>query len=122
MTVAFVGGSLTWGAGASDPQRTSYRALVGRMLSDAYPKTQFTFVDAAIGSTGSELGLYRLQRDVLRYKPDLVFLDFARNDGIYSTTPDSLAAHEAIVRPSIQRRREPASGCPADVRRGAGSR
>lgn len=102
LTVAFFGGSLTWGARASDPQRSSYRALVGRKLEETYPEARFQFVDAAIGGSGSQLAAYRLQRDVLAYAPDLVFLDFTLNDGAYETTPDTLAAYESLVRRLIR--------------------
>ncbi len=98
LTVAFIGGSLTWGARASDPQKTSYRALIGQKLEDAYPGAHFKFLDAAIGGTGSQLGVFRLQRDVLAHKPDLVFLDFTLNDNADITTPDTLAAYESLVR------------------------
>jgi len=98
LTVAFLGGSLTWGARASDPQKTSYRAIVGAKLEERYPKAHFKFIDAAIGGTGSQLGAFRLDRDVLAFKPDLVFLDFTLNDDAYRTTPDTLAAQEGIIR------------------------
>jgi lysophospholipase L1-like esterase len=98
LNVVFFGASLTWGANASDPQLTSFRALVGRRLEEAYPKAHFHFWDAAIGGTGSQLGVFRLDRDVLRRKPDLVFLDFSANDDINSDTPETLASYEAIVR------------------------
>ena len=98
LTVAFFGGSLTWGARSSDPQKTSYRALIGQKLEETYPKAHFTFIDAAIGGTGSQLGVFRLQRDVLAYEPDLVFLDFTLNDDPYVTTPGTLAAYESLVR------------------------
>ena len=60
--------------------KTSYRAIVSQNLRDRYTNAHFTFVDAAIGGTGSQLAAFRLQRDVLDYEPDLVFLDFALND------------------------------------------
>ena len=107
LTVAFLGGSLTWGALASDPNKTSYRAIVSRNLEEKYPKAHFKFVDAAIGGTGSQLGAYRLDRDVLPYKPDLMFLDFTLNDGMNRLTPDTLASHEAIIRRMITE-----AGCP----------
>lgn len=107
LTIAFLGGSLTWGARSSDPQKTSYRALICQKLKEIYPQAHFTFIDAAIGGTGAQLGAYRLNRDVLAYKPDLVFLDFTLNDGVYKTTPDTLAAHEAIIRRIISE-----AGCP----------
>ena len=94
----FCGASLTWGANATDPQRTSYRALVGQRLEKKYPEAHFTFHDAAIGGTGSQLGVFRLERDVLSHRPDLVFLDFSANDDIYSDDGETLASYEAIVR------------------------
>jgi lysophospholipase L1-like esterase len=99
LSVVFFGGSLTWGAQATDPQLTSYRALTSRKLEETYPDAHFRFWDAAIGGTGSQLGSFRLERDVLSRKPDLVFLDFTINDNPYTELDtDRLAAYEGIVR------------------------
>lgn len=98
LDVVFFGASLTWGANASDPLRTSYRAEVGRRLEREYPQAHFHFHDGAIGGTGSQLGAFRLDRDVLTHQPDLVFLDFSANDDITSDTPETLASYEAILR------------------------
>jgi lysophospholipase L1-like esterase len=98
LTVAFFGASLTWGANASDPLKTSYRARVAEKLEAQYPQARFRFVDGAIGGTGSELGVFRLQRDCLAYKPDLVFLDFSANDDIHNPKPERLASYESLVR------------------------
>lgn len=99
LSVVFLGGSLTWGAQATDPQKTSYRAVVSKALQERYPTARFSFADAAIGGTGSQLGAFRLQRDVLAYEPDLVFLDFTINDGAHAApNADRLAAYEALVR------------------------
>ncbi len=98
LNVVFFGASLTWGANASDQGWTSCRALLGQRLEVAYPKAHFTFRDAAIGGTGSQLGVFRLERDVLRHKPDLVFLDFTANDGIEWATPENMASYEALIR------------------------
>ncbi len=103
MSVVFFGGSLTWGANARNPQRNSYRALMERYLEHKYPRTQFRFHDAAIGGTGSRLGLFRLQRDVLAYKPSLVFLEFTANDNLYGTDPQTLACYEHILRTMIRK-------------------
>jgi lysophospholipase L1-like esterase len=107
LCVAFMGGSLTWGARASDPQKSSYRALVGQKLQARYPQAHFTFVDAAIGGSGAQLGAFRFDRDVLARRPDLLFLDFTLNDGTDATTPDTLAAQEAIIRRAIVEARCP---------------
>lgn len=98
LTVVFFGGSLTFGANASNPETTSYRGRMMRWLREKYPLTPFHFHDAAIGGTGSQLGMFRLERDVLFHEPDLVFLDFTVNDGSEETDPQSLASYERIVR------------------------
>jgi len=98
LTVVFFGASLTWGANATDPQLSSYRARMAQRLEAAYPQAHFTFRDAAIGGTGSQLGVFRLERDVLRHRPDLVFLDFSANDGIKDAKPESLASYESLMR------------------------
>ncbi len=81
VTVAYLGGSITEGAGASDGNKTSYRALVTQWFRDTFPQSKITEVNAAIGGTPSNLGVFRLQHDVLVKKPDLVFVEFAVNDG-----------------------------------------
>jgi len=55
---------MTWEANASNPQLTSYRALVSQKLESHFPKALFRFSDAAIGATGSKLGVFCLQVQV----------------------------------------------------------
>ena len=102
LSVVFFGASLTWGANATDPNLTSYRARLAERFKERYPKANFNFFDAAIGGTGSQLGVFRLDRDVLRRQPDLVFLDFSANDGINSADPESNASYESLVRRIIR--------------------
>jgi lysophospholipase L1-like esterase len=98
LNVVFLGGSLTWGSTASDPQLTSYRALMGQWLTKHYPEAHFTFWDAAIGGTSSNLAAFRLDRDVIRRQPDLVFIDFTINDHPYDVDDEKLASYEALTR------------------------
>ncbi len=98
LTVVFFGASLTWGANATEPARTSYRAVMADLFETRYPGAHFRFHDAAIGGTNSQLGVFRLERDVLERRPDLVFLDFTANDDINSSDPETLASYEAILR------------------------
>jgi len=98
LNIVFLGGSLTWGANASDPQLTSYRARVARRLAEAYPEAHFRAWDAAIGGTGSQLAAFRLQRDVLSRDPDLVLVDFTANDDIRGDDRQRLASYESLVR------------------------
>lgn len=98
LTVVFFGASLTWGANASDPVETSYRAVIRDRLEERYPRAHFHCRDSAIGGTGSQLGAFRVERDVLAHKPDLVFVDFTANDDIYRDDPESLGSYESIIR------------------------
>jgi len=107
LNIVFFGASLTWGANATDPPLTSYRGQLARRMEVAYPLARLKFHDAAIGGTGSQLGIFRLDRDVLARKPDLVFLDFSANDDISSADPETLASYEALVRRLITD-----AGCP----------
>lgn len=96
LNVAFLGGSITWGACATDQGKTSYQALVSDYLEKTYPEAHLKFWDAAIGGTPSKLGVFRMDRDVLPYKPDLTFIEFAVNDG--GNTKHSVETMEGIVR------------------------
>jgi acyl-CoA thioesterase I len=84
VTIAYMGGAITAGAGASAPEKTSYRAIVTEWLRKRYPKSEITELNAAINNTGvsggSLYGALRARRDVIAYKPDLVFVEFAVND------------------------------------------
>lgn len=70
--IAYFGGSITAQNGWR-PQSLDY-------LRKLYPNSRIDQIHAAIGGTGSELGAFRLEQDVLRHKPDLVFVEFAVND------------------------------------------
>ncbi|MFN7944269.1 MAG: SGNH/GDSL hydrolase family protein [Blastocatellia bacterium] len=80
VTVAWLGGSITAGAGASDAARTSYRALVTQWLRDRFPQATINEINACVGGTGSAYAAMRVRRDVIAHKPDLVFIEFAIND------------------------------------------
>lgn len=71
--VAYLGGSITAQAGWR-PKTLAY-------FQKIYPTAKFTEINAAIGGTGSDLGVFRLKHDVLDGKPDLLFVEFATNDG-----------------------------------------
>lgn len=84
VSVAYIGGSITAGAGASNAEKSSYRALVTDSLRKQYPRVELSELNAAINSAGSGGGsLYatlRARRDVIAHKPDLVFIECAVND------------------------------------------
>lgn len=72
VTIAYFGGSIT--------EQNGWRIQSAELLKKLYPKAAIRSINAAIGGTGSDLGAFRLAHDVLRHKPDLVFIEFAVND------------------------------------------
>lgn len=70
--IAYLGGSIT----AQD----GWRPLTLEWFRAQFPKSQFKEINAAIGGTGSDLGVFRLRHDVLEYHPDLLLIEFAVND------------------------------------------
>ena len=86
--VAFLGGSITAAEG--------WRGFTLDHLRHEFPRAKFTEIFAAVSGTGSNYGAPRLQRDVLRHQPDLLFVEFAVNDG--SGSPRVEAQIEGIVR------------------------
>ncbi|MBM4143928.1 MAG: SGNH/GDSL hydrolase family protein [Lentisphaerae bacterium] len=93
--IAYFGGSITWGATASDPLKTSWRVRVTAALESDFPRARIQAIDAAIGGLPSKLGVFRMDRDVLPYKPDLCFVEFAVND---RDVNDSAETVEGIIR------------------------
>lgn len=87
--IAYFGGSITAQNGWRPQSLDYFRKL--------YPKAKVDQINAAIGGTGSALGAFRIEHDVLRHKPDLVFVEFAVNDA--GTGPVGIRrAMEGIVR------------------------
>ena len=101
VSVVFFGGSLTQGIGATDPERTSFRALMEIYLREKYPSGHFVFFNSARSGSGSKLGMFRVGSDVLSHKPDLVFLDFTTEDNLVGTDRQALASYERILRDLI---------------------
>lgn len=81
LTIGYFGGSITEGAGASNPEKTCWRALTTAWFREQFPDATISEINAAIGGTGSDLGAFRIKRDLLSTHPDLVFVEFAVNDG-----------------------------------------
>lgn len=98
VTVAYLGGSITAAEG--------WRPKTTAWLRKTYPGASFKEVHAAIGGTGSDLGVFRVGRDALRHDPDLLFVEFAVNDG--GAAPEQIwRCMEGIVRQTW--RKDPAT-------------
>ncbi|HCL4438284.1 TPA: SGNH/GDSL hydrolase family protein [Clostridium botulinum] len=82
LNIVFLGGSITEGAGASAIHK-SYVSILSEYLKEFYSEKNLNFHNASASGTGSNFTLFRLDRDVLVYNPDLIFIEFAVNDRIY---------------------------------------
>lgn len=78
--IATVGGSITQGAGATKAANR-YADRLAAAWRRAFPKSRIDLVNAGIGATGSDIGAFRLRRDVLAKQPDVVVVEFSVNDG-----------------------------------------
>ncbi len=109
VVIAYIGGSITEGANAA-PRNTKCYAY----LSYEYFKNTFAnggdnvkFVNAGLSGTPSTVGLARYDKDVLAKvgEPDIVFVEFAVNDGDDPTKGDCF---ESLVLNSLQGEKDPA--------------
>lgn len=84
VTLAYIGGSITQGAGAIPINSECYAYKSYRKFAEKFGKgDNVHFVKAGVGGTPSELGMLRFERDVLqdgKITPDIVVVEFAVND------------------------------------------
>lgn len=74
VTIAYFGGSITAAQGG-------WRERSLTWFQQQFPQANIKHINAGVGGTGSDLGVFRVKNDVINYKPDLVFVEFAVNDG-----------------------------------------
>lgn len=87
LRLAAIGGSITQGG----------ECWIGPWLRTRLPGLAIALRNAGMSATGSELGCFRLERDVIAADPDLVLVETAVNDG---GLPDDEAVRccESVVR------------------------
>ena len=98
VTVAYIGGSITQGAGATPINTECYAYKSYQLFQNRFASgNNVKFIKAGVGGTPSELGMLRFDRDVLRdgEKPDIVIVEFAVNDEGDETKGD---CYESLVR------------------------
>ncbi len=102
VTLAFIGGSITQGAGATPINTMCYT----RKMFEAFTKKyncagNAKYIKAGVGGTPSELGMLRYRRDVLQNDtavPDIVVIEFAVNDAGDETEGE---CYEALIRKAM---------------------
>lgn len=107
--IAYIGGSITEGANASDPE-SSWAYLSYKAFRDRYAPTtpdKVHFVNAGMSGTPSTLGMIRYERDVIApigRAPDVLFVEFAVNDG---DDPTQGAAYESLALKALKAENKP---------------
>lgn len=108
VTVAYIGGSITQGAGAAPINTECYAYKSFCSLQEMlYAEKNLHYVKAGVGGTPSELGMIRFDRDVRNDKndPDIVIVEFAVNDEGDETNGD---CYESLVRKILKLKSKPA--------------
>lgn len=91
ITIAFLGDSVTQGCFEcylTSPNsletvfdyKSAYSTRVRELLNMLYPSAQVNIINSGISGDSAPSGLNRLERDILRYNPDLVVVSFGLND------------------------------------------
>ena len=91
VTIAFIGDSITQGCfevyyktptqlDTVYEYNNAFPTRVREMLALLYPSVQMNIINSGISGDTVSRGLMRLERDVLRYSPDLVVVGYGAND------------------------------------------
>lgn len=105
LTIGYLGGSVTVGAGATVSganSTTAWRALTTKWFKDNFPNATIKEVYGGIGGTGSRFGSYRMTRDLDLAKNtlDLLFVDSCVNDqyeGFGYSDKEDLWSNDAVI-------------------------
>ena len=110
-TIAFLGGSITQGAGAVPSQELCYAHKTYEAICEKYTPdhgTHVRYIKAGVGGTPCQLGIIRYDRDITRdgaVQPDLVIVEFAVNDEADETKG---LMHESLIQKIWSAPNEPA--------------
>lgn len=109
--VAYIGGSITQGAGAIPIHTQSYAYRSYEQFKKRYAPSDggsINLIKAGVGGTPSELGIIRYDRDVLldgQVQPDILIIEFAVNDADDETKGD---CYESLVIKALAADNKPA--------------
>jgi lysophospholipase L1-like esterase len=87
LRVVAIGGSITQAGGG----------WIEDWLKKTFPDSAIAMRNAGMSATGSALGMFRLERDVIAAQPDIVLIEYAVNDG-GGSEDDVIWAVESCVR------------------------
>jgi len=117
-TIAFLGDSVTQGCfelyltedGRVETvfdSKHGYHHVLEDILATLYPNVPINYVYAGISGDNAKGGLARLERDVLRYQPDLTVVSFGLNDSTHGE--EGLEVYRDSLRQIFERLRSAGS-------------
>jgi len=90
--IGFAGGSITTAA-----TQSNWPLYLRGWLVNNYKDVRFTFLNAAIGATGSMCGLFLSQKEFINKNCDLVFVEYAVNDNA-ADFEERMRTREGLIR------------------------
>ena len=107
VSIVYLGGSITEGSAASPQKTKCYAYLSAQIFAEKFmaDKSHLKYHNAGISGTPSLLGVTRCEKDVLAYNPDIVFVEFAVNDG---GDNNSRMAYESLICKLLESESQPA--------------
>jgi lysophospholipase L1-like esterase len=108
VTLAYIGGSITQGAGAIPIHKECYAYKSYHTFAKMFGTgDNVHYIKAGVGGTPSELGMLRFERDILRdgLQPDIVVVEFAVNDAGDETNGK---CYESLVKKILRLPNQPA--------------
>ena len=104
VNIVYIGGSITEGDGLE----TCYANRSYLYFKETFGKGKgdnVHYFNSGISGTPSTLGSLRFENDVLNHEPDIVFIEFAVNDG---DDDDMRSAYECMIRDALNYKSQPA--------------
>ncbi len=99
LRILYYGGSVTAGTGATNESVYPWRAQTTKWFKESFPEAKIVEINKTVAESGTLLGSYRLQNDVIAEDPDLMFIEYAINDTYGSFSKDTAKRQfETIVR------------------------
>ena len=107
VSIVYLGGSITEGSAASPQKTNCYAYRSAQIFAEKFmaDKSHLQYHNAGISGTPSLLGVTRCEKDVLSHHPDIVFVEFAVNDG---GDNNSRLAYESLVCKLLESESQPA--------------
>jgi len=101
ITIAFIGGSITYGSGMIDRDGSvmdRFSEHIQAWFREKYPDTICRMVNAGLPATGSMIGVFRADEEVFSHKPDLLVIEYAVNEGSAYGCQETT---EALIRKTV---------------------